>query len=369
MTAPASAVPARAMPRTTPAASAAGTATPTAGAAAPTACSPNGSPTCWPARTARLPRSWNRSRPRWRPPPRRSALSSGSRTARTPGSSPRSPPGAGRSATNCWTSCCPNRNQRYIRQLLVHTGVLDERDEDIERVPGWLEHAARGQARRRTRTSSARSCTGPCCGAPASGQPPAATPPPPTATCGAGSEVALEFLAWTGERGTHPRRSPPGARRPLDRRSAGRQRRYQVRYFLNWTAGRRLTRKLTVPAIPRQQPQTSSRRRPAGSSSSAASPTAPCQSDVRDGWRDHAAVRPVGRAALPPDAGPPRLRRRAPVPDPGQSPRPAAPSPGRPPPAPRRAAAAPPRSSPGTARDRDGSSRAWSRASRSPRTA
>ncbi|MEU2874602.1 hypothetical protein ABZ769_36390 [Streptomyces olivoreticuli] len=34
----------------------------------------------------------------------------------------------------------PSRNQRYIRQLLVHTGVLVERNEDLERIPGWLEH-------------------------------------------------------------------------------------------------------------------------------------------------------------------------------------------------------------------------------------
>jgi hypothetical protein len=27
-----------------------------------------------------------------------------------------------------------------------------------------------------------------------------------------------------------------------------------VRYFLKWTAERQLTRKLTVPSIPRQQP-------------------------------------------------------------------------------------------------------------------
>jgi hypothetical protein len=39
----------------------------------------------------------------------------------------------------------PTRNQRYIRQLLVHTGVLDERNEDIERIPGWLEHELAGR--------------------------------------------------------------------------------------------------------------------------------------------------------------------------------------------------------------------------------
>ncbi|MFF4121223.1 hypothetical protein ACFY0P_48610 [Streptomyces sp. NPDC001714] len=34
----------------------------------------------------------------------------------------------------------PSRNQHYIRQLLVHTGVLAARNEDLERIPGWLEH-------------------------------------------------------------------------------------------------------------------------------------------------------------------------------------------------------------------------------------
>ena len=34
----------------------------------------------------------------------------------------------------------PSRNQQYIRQILVHTGVLPERHEDLERLPAWLEH-------------------------------------------------------------------------------------------------------------------------------------------------------------------------------------------------------------------------------------
>lgn len=34
----------------------------------------------------------------------------------------------------------PSRNQRYIRQLLVHTGALEERNEDLERISGWLKH-------------------------------------------------------------------------------------------------------------------------------------------------------------------------------------------------------------------------------------
>jgi hypothetical protein len=34
----------------------------------------------------------------------------------------------------------PSRNVHYIRQMLVHTGVLVERHEDLERLPAWLDH-------------------------------------------------------------------------------------------------------------------------------------------------------------------------------------------------------------------------------------
>jgi len=33
----------------------------------------------------------------------------------------------------------PSRYEAYVRQMLVHTEVLSERDEDVERIPGWLE--------------------------------------------------------------------------------------------------------------------------------------------------------------------------------------------------------------------------------------
>jgi DNA-binding Xre family transcriptional regulator len=33
----------------------------------------------------------------------------------------------------------PSRYEAYVRQMLVHTKVLPERDEDVERVPAWLE--------------------------------------------------------------------------------------------------------------------------------------------------------------------------------------------------------------------------------------
>jgi hypothetical protein len=34
----------------------------------------------------------------------------------------------------------PDQNVHYVRQLLVHIGVLKERAENLDRVPAWLEH-------------------------------------------------------------------------------------------------------------------------------------------------------------------------------------------------------------------------------------
>jgi hypothetical protein len=34
----------------------------------------------------------------------------------------------------------PSRNVHYIRQMMVQTGVLVERHEDLERLPAWLDH-------------------------------------------------------------------------------------------------------------------------------------------------------------------------------------------------------------------------------------
>jgi hypothetical protein len=147
----------------------------------------------------------------------------------------------------------PDRNQRYIRQLLVHTGILDERNEDIERIPGWLEHQLAGKPAahasllrpflhwfllRRARQRAA------------------ARPYPASSdrSLRRRLSVALEFLAWADDR------SLSLADLTQDHiddwiTGTGTLRRYQVRSFLNWTAGRRLTRKLTVPSIPRQDPQ------------------------------------------------------------------------------------------------------------------
>ncbi|MGW2544810.1 XRE family transcriptional regulator [Kitasatospora sp. NPDC001574] len=147
----------------------------------------------------------------------------------------------------------PSRKQRYIRQLLVHTGVLGARNEDLERIPGWLEHELADK--------------------------PAAH-----------ANLARPFLHWfllrRARQRAAVRRYPASADRDLRRRvsvalellawldqqqlaledltqehvddwvtDGASQRRYLVRYFLNWTASRRLTRELTVPSIPQQEPQ------------------------------------------------------------------------------------------------------------------
>ncbi|MFE0358857.1 peptidoglycan-binding protein [Streptomyces nigra] len=147
----------------------------------------------------------------------------------------------------------PSRNQRNIRQLLVRTGILEERHEDLERIPGWLEHeladkpaAHANLARpflhwfllRRARQRAAHRHH------PAS----------------AGRDlrrrvsVALDLLAWMDQRGLALDKL---AQEHIDDWIAGAtsQRRYLIRYFLKWTTSRRLTRELTVPSIPRQEPQ------------------------------------------------------------------------------------------------------------------
>jgi len=147
----------------------------------------------------------------------------------------------------------PSRNQQYIRQLLVHTGVLPERHEDLERLPAWFEHEltekptphanlvrpflnwfllhrARQRAAVRHYAASA------------------------DRDIRRRVSVALEFLAWIDE---HELTLGTVDQDNIDSWIAerGSQRRYRIRYFLTWTTSHRLTRKLTVPSIPRQEPQ------------------------------------------------------------------------------------------------------------------
>jgi hypothetical protein len=145
----------------------------------------------------------------------------------------------------------PGRHEFYVRQMLVHTGVLPERDDDLERLPPWLntvlasrpdEHARLirpfvhwfllRRARRRAATRR---------------QP---------ATAGGYLRtrilVALDLLTWLDQQQL--------SLAQLDQSSleawlaAGNSSSYTIRYFLDWATARELTRSLTVPTLPRQTP-------------------------------------------------------------------------------------------------------------------
>lgn len=145
----------------------------------------------------------------------------------------------------------PSRHEHYVRQALVHTGVLPERHEDLDRIPAWLNQLLAGRParhaalirpfthwfllRRARRRAAYR-------GRPAM----------------AGSyvrtriRVALELLAWLHEQQltladlTQDR---------LDQWLAGGNTRgYSIRYFLAWATRRGLLPQLSVPSIPRHDP-------------------------------------------------------------------------------------------------------------------
>ncbi len=135
---------------------------------------------------------------------------------------------------------------------MVQTGVLPERHEDLERVPSWLEHHLVGKPaghanlvrpflhwfllrRARSRASTRRY------------------------PVSAGRDlrrrvlVALELLTWLDKQGiTLKQLRQDDLDRWLDEEDT--QRRNRIRYFLTWTTGRGLTRQLSVPLSPRQQP-------------------------------------------------------------------------------------------------------------------
>jgi hypothetical protein len=135
---------------------------------------------------------------------------------------------------------------------MVQAGVLPDRHEDLDRIPSWLEHHLAGKPaehanlvrpflhwfllrRARSRASARRY--------PAS----------------AGRDlrrrvlVALELLTWLDEQGIMLEElRQDDIDRWLDEEDA--QRRNRIRSFLTWTTDRGLTKQLTVPRIPRQQP-------------------------------------------------------------------------------------------------------------------
>jgi hypothetical protein len=129
---------------------------------------------------------------------------------------------------------------------------VPRRDEDLERVPAWLEHHLVDQPPeyallvrpflhwsllRRARSRAARR--------------------PFPASIGRQLRlrvvIALELLAWADQWGTT---LADLGQDDVDHWLAEEQtqRRYRIRYFLNWTAARGLSRTLHVPVLPRQGP-------------------------------------------------------------------------------------------------------------------
>ncbi|WP_405958145.1 XRE family transcriptional regulator [Streptomyces phaeochromogenes] len=146
----------------------------------------------------------------------------------------------------------PGAALQHLRQMMVQTGVLPERHEDLERVAAWLEHHLDDKPvehatlvrpflhwhlLRRARTRASKHTY-------------------PTVV---GRDlrrrilVALDLLAWIDTQETTLAELRQG---DLDRWLDGEktQRRNRVRYFLGWTADRGLSRRLSVPSIPRQEP-------------------------------------------------------------------------------------------------------------------
>ncbi|MGO4618252.1 hypothetical protein AB4305_32905 [Nocardia sp. 2YAB30] len=146
----------------------------------------------------------------------------------------------------------PGRHEFYVRQLLVTTGVLPERHDDLERLPAWLdsllatapvEHARLMRPfthwfllRRARRRASARR------------QPALAGSYLRTRVT-----IVLALLRWLDERNL--------ALHQLDQPmldswlTAGNASSYTIRYFLDWAHRRDLAPKLTVPVQPRQDPE------------------------------------------------------------------------------------------------------------------
>jgi hypothetical protein len=146
----------------------------------------------------------------------------------------------------------PGRNEYYIRQLLVTTGVLPQRHDDLERLPAWLDQNLAGKpieharlirpfthwfllrrARRRATTRRQPALAGPYLRTQVT--------------------IALTLLAWLDEHNlTLADLDQPSLDTWL---TAGNTNRYNIRNFLIWAAARNLAPTLTVPLRPRQQPE------------------------------------------------------------------------------------------------------------------
>lgn len=144
------------------------------------------------------------------------------------------------------------RALHYARRILVHAGVLPTRNEYLERVGPWLEQLLADQPTSRAqlvrpyarwfvlhrarRSSAARGNY--------------------TERAGQWARTrirdALDFLVWLDKRGMALGDvTQDHVDAWLDN---GSRRAYSIRYFLAWTARHNLTRKLTVPTFPHEQP-------------------------------------------------------------------------------------------------------------------
>ena len=145
----------------------------------------------------------------------------------------------------------PGRRERYVRNTLVHAGVLPKRHEDLDRIPAWLSTVLATQpaqhsllirpyvhwfllkrARRRALRRSHLAQSG--------------------KFLRTRVRVALELLTWLDD---HDLTLETLTQHHLDRwLAAGNTRSFNIRYFLGWAADRGLAPRLTVPAVPRQDP-------------------------------------------------------------------------------------------------------------------
>ncbi|MEV7380700.1 hypothetical protein [Streptomyces lydicus] len=130
---------------------------------------------------------------------------------------------------------------------------MKERNEDLERIPGWLEHELADKPA--THASLARPflqwfLLRRAHQRAAMRRHPASADRQPAAP----RQRRPGLPGLDGPTRPGPRRPRPEAHRRLIA-GATSQRRYLIRYFLKWTTSRRLTRELTVPSIPSQEPQ------------------------------------------------------------------------------------------------------------------
>lgn len=144
-----------------------------------------------------------------------------------------------------------SRNVHYVRDVLVYASVLPERDEDIERIPHWLDHVLVNRSQqhvrlvrpfvhwsllRKARQRAIRR----------------RYPAESGRVVRARTRVALEFLEWIEANGLDLRNI---SQDHIDRwLAAGGTRSHLVRYFLKWACDRGVAPELCVPNIPRGDP-------------------------------------------------------------------------------------------------------------------